>query len=197
MSYELMPLAVAALALLAERPMHPYEMYQTMVMRKEDRIVKCRPGSLYHAINKLEEAELIRAVGTDRDGNRPERTTYEITDEGHERFASRIADLIVEPVNEYPRFPLAIGEAHNLPLTEVITLLRIRLAALATDREHIVRDINSVTDRGVPAAFWLDLPYLLVMHDAEVTWIDNLITELETGAVEWGVDLSPIQKDLS
>ena len=43
---ELTPLGLAALALLAERPMHPYEMYQTLVHRREDRNVKVRPGSL-------------------------------------------------------------------------------------------------------------------------------------------------------
>ncbi|HWU59288.1 MAG TPA: PadR family transcriptional regulator, partial [Microbacteriaceae bacterium] len=36
------PLAIATLALLAERPMHPYEMYQTLIQRAEDRIVKVR-----------------------------------------------------------------------------------------------------------------------------------------------------------
>ena len=60
MSYELMPLGIAALALLTERPMHPYEMYQILLLRKEDRIVKVRPGSLYHAVNKLEEGGLVR-----------------------------------------------------------------------------------------------------------------------------------------
>ena len=40
----LTPLAVAALALLAEGPTHPYEMYQTLVQRSEDRLVKVRPG---------------------------------------------------------------------------------------------------------------------------------------------------------
>ena len=38
------PLAVSALALLAERPMHPYEMYQLMLQRREDRVVKVSAG---------------------------------------------------------------------------------------------------------------------------------------------------------
>ncbi|BAS16724.1 transcriptional regulator protein [Arthrobacter sp. Hiyo8] len=45
----LTPLGVAALALLVEAPMHPYEMYQLLMARHEDRLVKVRPGTLYHA----------------------------------------------------------------------------------------------------------------------------------------------------
>jgi len=185
MSYELMPLGMAALALLAERPMHPYEMYQVLLLRKEDRIVKVRPGSLYHAINKLEEAGLVRATGIDREGNRPERTTYEITDDGHEQFLDRVEELIAEPINEYPRFPLAIGEAHNLPLPKVVQLLRTRLAALAVDREQGMSEYADVQAKGVPARFLLDAPYLIAMHEAEVAWLEQLIVDLESGAIDW------------
>jgi len=185
MSYELMPLGMAALALLAERPMHPYEMYQVLLLRKEDRIVKVRPGSLYHAVNKLEEAGLVRSTGTDREGNRPERTTYEITDEGREQFLDRVEELIAEPINEYPRFPLAIGEAHNLPLPKVIQLLRTRLAALAVDREQGMSEYEEVQAKGVPARYLLDAPYLFAMHDAEVAYLEKLIADLESGVIDW------------
>ncbi|TBN58042.1 PadR family transcriptional regulator [Glaciihabitans arcticus] len=185
MSYELMPLGMAALALLAERPMHPYEMYQVLLLRKEDRIVKVRPGSLYHAVNKLDEAGLVRVTGTDRDGNRPERTTYEITDEGREQLLDRVEELIAEPINEYPRFPLAIGQAHNLPLSKVIQLLRTRLAALAVDREQGMTEYEEVQAKGVPARYLLDAPYLFAMHDAEVAYLEKLIADLESGVIDW------------
>jgi len=185
MSYELMPLGIAALALLAERPMHPYEMYQVLLLRKEDRIVKVRPGSLYHAINKLEDGGLVRAVGTDREGNRPERTTYELTDAGREQFLERIEELIAEPLNEYPKFPLAIGEAHNLPLPTLLRLLRTRLAALAVEKERGMSDFAEVRAKGVPARYLLDAPYLIAMHEAEVAWLEQLIADLESGAIDW------------
>jgi len=185
MSYELMPLGMAALALLAERPMHPYEMYQVLLLRKEDRIVKVRPGSLYHAVNKLEDAGLVRATGIDREGNRPERTTYEITDEGREQLLERVEELIAEPINEFPRFPLAIGQAHNLPLPTVIRLLHTRLAALAVDREQGMSEYEAVQAKGVPARYLLDAPYLFAMHDAEVAYLERLIADLESGAIDW------------
>jgi DNA-binding PadR family transcriptional regulator len=180
-----MPLGISALALLAERPMHPYEMYQVLLLRKEDRNVKVRPGSLYHAINKLEDGGLVRAVGIDREGNRPERTTYEITEEGRAQFLDRVEELIAEPLNEYPKFPLAIGQAHNLPLNRVIRLLQTRLAALAAEREQGTRDHEAVKAKGVPARYLLDAPYLLAMHDAQIAWLEHLIADLESGVIDW------------
>ena len=44
MAYQLTSLGVSVLALLRERPMHGYEMFQTLVQRHADRIVKVRPG---------------------------------------------------------------------------------------------------------------------------------------------------------
>ncbi|HEY8282618.1 MAG TPA: PadR family transcriptional regulator, partial [Leifsonia sp.] len=118
-SSSLTPLGVAALALLVERPMHPYEMYQTLVQRSEERVVKVRPGSLYHTVDRLAASGLVRATGTEREGNRPERTTYEITERGSLALSERVAEILGTPVNEYPEFPLALGEAHNLPVESV------------------------------------------------------------------------------
>src|ERR1700759_3275317 len=63
MAYQLTSLGISVLALLRERPMHGYEMFQTLVQRHADRIVKVRPGSLYHAVDRLTEEQLIRRGG--------------------------------------------------------------------------------------------------------------------------------------
>src|SRR3954447_5975942 len=126
----LTPLGVAALSLLVEEPMHPYEMYQLLIARHEDRLVKVRPGTLYHAVRRLEEHGLVAAAGTDREGNRPERTTYRILAAGREALTNRLQDMLAIPVNEYPSFPLAVSEAYNLPVGVVVELLDRRLQAL-------------------------------------------------------------------
>lgn len=181
----LTPLAVAALALLAEGPMHPYEMYQTLMQRSEDRIVKVRPGSLYHTVDRLAGQGLVRATGTEREGNRPERTTYEITERGTLALGERIAQSLGTPVNEYPEFPLVLGEAHNLPLDTVIALLRRRVSAIRADIEVMDAGIRVVRAKELPAKFWLDVRYLRAMAAADAEWLENLIAELETGATSW------------
>src|SRR3984957_6053478 len=104
MAHQLTSLSVSVLALLRERPMHGYEMFQTLIQRHADRIVKVRPGSLYHVVDRLTEEKLIRRAATARDGKRPERAIYEITDAGAEALADRVGQLIAMPAYEFPQF---------------------------------------------------------------------------------------------
>ena len=181
----LTPLAVAALALLAEGPTHPYEMYQTLVMRSEDRLVKVRPGSLYHTVDRLARQGLVRATGTEREGNRPERTTYEITEEGTLALGERVADIIATPVNEFPEFPLGLGEAHNLPIETVIDLLRKRVGLLRADIALLDDGIRRVKAKELPAKYWLDVRYLRTMAEADVSALEALIDDLDSGSISW------------
>ena len=181
----LTPLGIAALALLAERPMHPYEMYQLLIQRREDRVVKVRRGSLYHAVDRLLEQGLAAVRGTERAGNRPERTSYEITDAGRERLGGTIAELLATPVNEYPRFPLALGECHNLPRHEVIELLGARIALLQAELAEIEQLMAGATARGVPRLYWVDVDYRATLHRTEISWLTATVADIASGDLPW------------
>jgi DNA-binding PadR family transcriptional regulator len=185
MASAITPLGIASLALLAERPMHPYEMYQLLIQRAEDRIVKVRPGSLYHTVDRLAVHGLVHAIGTDREGNRPERTTYDITEAGRLGLTERVSDMLATPVNEYPEFPLAIGEAHNLPRQTVVQLLTHRLIALRGELEILTAGIRTVEHKKIERKYWLNFTYQAALVQAEITWIENFLAELEAGDIGW------------
>ncbi|MCM6775811.1 PadR family transcriptional regulator [Nocardia sp. CDC159] len=186
----LTPLAISVLALLEERPMHPYEMYQTLLQRREDYLVKIRPGSLYHTVTRLAERGMVTAEGTDRAGNRPERTIYRITPGGTTALRARIADIIRRPVREYPLFPHAMSEAHNLPADEVIALLRDRIGRLENDRTELDVLHRWLTTHEVPRRYWMVLEYLRGQADAELVWLRRIVTELADGTLAWD-DFAP------
>jgi DNA-binding PadR family transcriptional regulator len=182
------PLGISALALLAERPMHPYEMYRLLLERYEDRRVKVRPGSLYHTVDRMAENGLVEAVGTERDGGRPERTTYRITEAGRGALAERIRTLLAIPVAEYPQFPVALGEAHVLPRHEVIELLTSRVRGLEADIAG-----GAAILRGAEAAH-IEEAYLLASRlgqellTAELNWLTDLIRRLERKELRWPLE---------
>lgn len=178
-------LGISALALLAERPMHPYEMYQLLIQRRQDRVVKVRRGSLYHTVHWLEKHELVRSASTEREGNRPERTIYEITTEGRAALTARVTDMLAAPVNEFPEFPMAIGEAHNLPLETVVELLRRRLALLEADLHELESGIRGAESREVNPAYWLNASYSRAMQAAEVKWLRRLLDDLGANVIPW------------
>ncbi|HEY3485867.1 MAG TPA: PadR family transcriptional regulator [Ilumatobacteraceae bacterium] len=72
----------AILALLADRPMHGYEVINELEERSGGRW-RPSPGAIYPALGKLEHAGLIAAAPSPEGDKR----VYSITDEGRRRFA--------------------------------------------------------------------------------------------------------------
>ncbi|MBG6238815.1 DNA-binding PadR family transcriptional regulator [Mycetocola sp. CAN_C7] len=181
----LAPLGIAVLGFLVERPMHPYEMYQLAITRDESRLMAVNAGSLYRAVYALDAAGHIRAVSSDRDGARPERTIFEITELGRRELSDRIRDLLAVPQREYPKFPVAVAEAHALPKREIVAALEQRLAAQRDDLSTIVARARDLTDRGVPQLYWIDVSLLRSSLSAEIEWIERTIHDLTSGALPW------------
>jgi DNA-binding PadR family transcriptional regulator len=193
MSAQLTPLAIAALGLLDERAMHPYEMYQLLITRAEDRLVKVRPGSLYHTVDRLTREGFVESIGTDREGNRPERTTYQITESGQLALSQRVAEIIATPVNEYNEFPLAIAEAHNLSQEVLVELLGRRRLRLLSELETLKGGYSDVVAKQVPKKYWIDITYQKAIVNAEIAWIDDLVKDLGSGELDWSQ--TPAKKD--
>lgn len=177
-------LGVAVLALLAERPMHPYEMYQVMLQRRDDRLVKVRPGSLYHAVDRLVRTGLAEAAGTDRDGNRPERTTYRVTEPGRRALQQRLTAMLTHEADEYPEFPLALSQAHNLPRADAARLLADRVASMCDSLASLDASAARV-DGKVAERFWIDIDYQRAVLRAEIAWLEQLLERLTTGRIDW------------
>lgn len=178
-------LGMAALGLLTEGPRHPYDMYQVLMSRREDVIVKIRPGSLYHSIARLAEAGFVRATGTERDGNRPERTTYEITEDGRLILQSIVGHHLANPLNEHPIFPVAVAQAQRLPKNDVLQHLSYRLGVIERDTAALRDAYQDLIDNGKPAHVILDVDYLIVMRESEIAWLTKTIAALENGQLKW------------
>jgi DNA-binding PadR family transcriptional regulator len=182
MAYQLTSLGISVLALLRERPMHGSEMFQTLVQRDADRIVKVRPGSLYHVVDRLTEEKLIRRAATARDGKRPERAIYEITDAGAEALAKRVRQLIATPVHEFPLFVVALAEVDTLDSDAAANAVDDRVGAL----EARAAEIMALRDAGVtPDAYLVALDYLLAMMQTELSWLREFAGSLRSGQLEW------------
>jgi DNA-binding PadR family transcriptional regulator len=182
MAYQLTSLGISLLALLRARPMHGYEMLQTLVERHADRIVKVRPGSLYHVVDRLTEEKLIRRAATDRDGKRPERVIYEITDAGAEALGERVRELIARPVHEFPQFVAALAEIDTLDSDVAANAIDERVGAL----EARAAEITALRGAGdARAAYVVALDYLLAAIHHELSWLREFTGSLRSGQLQW------------
>ncbi|MDP5227911.1 MULTISPECIES: PadR family transcriptional regulator [Arthrobacter] len=180
----LTPLSLAALGLLREKPRHPYEMYQTLVFRGEDRIVKVRPGTLYHSVARLAEQGFVEEDGVERDGNRPERTVYRITLAGVEALGAALEEMLGESGTTFPPFPLALAEAHSLPAGRVVEKLGNRIQGLHERLAEYELLRNAALEREVPRAFWIVVEYQQHLLEAEADWLSGLVEEIRTGSLD-------------
>ena len=181
----LTPLALAAMELLHDGPKHPYEIHQTMQEREVWRLVKLTTGSLYHAIERLDRDGLIEAVETSREGRRPERTIYRLTEAGRDAFAERLRAMVAEPVLEYPQFAVGVAFLHTLDRADALVQLRRRAVALeatiAAEQVYCTR----LTDLGLHELYWADVRLRLRQRETELAWTNELIDRLETRQLTW------------
>src|SRR5438067_657941 len=116
------PLALAILQLLHERDLHPYEMQQLIRDRYTDHVIKVRPGSLYHTVERLHRTGLVEPVETARAGRRPERTVYPITDPRGHHFPDNPPDPRRYPEDQHPPFAATVVQPAH-PRADVVAEL--------------------------------------------------------------------------
>ena len=115
---DISPLALSILELLNERPMHPYELAATMRARHHDEFIRLNFGSLYHTVDTLERNLWIVPAEREKEGNRPERTIYRLTDSGRQ-ILLRVVGEILTQLGRYDESNAAYDKA--LPIREELT----------------------------------------------------------------------------
>ena len=184
---KLTPLGVTVLALLREGDMHAYEMLRLMQQRQRDRVLGVTKGTLYHTVGRLERQNLIAEVGVDRDGNRPERTTYTLLERGQDAVLNWVhAEL--PGIESTCNFRVALVEAHNLPRAEVLALLTIRRHSLTTEYEEQQSGLDKARRHHVPEQFLLDAERETALLEAELGWLDRTLERMESAEIPWGAE---------
>jgi DNA-binding PadR family transcriptional regulator len=178
------PLALAVLACLRERPMHPYEMATTLRERGKEHSIKLNYGSLYTVVDNLTKHGLIEAMEARREGRRPERTVYRLTGPGRDELEDWMAELLAVPAKEYPRFEAALSLLPVVHPDEALTLLRARAAALAKELAEVRELLELARRAGLPRLVLIEGEYHIAMQERELSWTRELVTELETGTFE-------------
>jgi DNA-binding PadR family transcriptional regulator len=167
------------LTLLVERPMHPYEMSTTLRERHKEESIKLNYGSLYSVVAALQKYNLISVQETVREGNRPERTIYVITEAGKAKMTDWLSDLISRPTREFTGFEAALSLLGALPPDEAIRLLEIRLTSLQVKHRSAAGLLMGMPP-GFPRIFLIESEFQNAMLAAEITFVRKLLHELKT-----------------
>jgi DNA-binding PadR family transcriptional regulator len=181
------PVALSVLNLLNERAMHPYEMRSLMRERRHDRAFRIRESSVYDTVARLAERGFIEPVEVNREGRRPERTVYAITEAGRDELLVWLWELASEPSAEYPAFAAPLMFIYALGKDRAIAALQQRAARLEAEIS------SSDTFRRAVLADWPELPrifgiedeYAQAMRQAELAWVRTTVADLRDGTFPW------------
>ncbi|BCJ61355.1 PadR family transcriptional regulator [Micromonospora endophytica] len=173
-------MALAVLSVLAQRPMHPYEIATALRGWGKDQDMPIKWGSLYTVVGNLDRHGFIAAAESVRAGRRPERTVYRITDAGRAELVDWARELLATPMTEYPRFRAGLSVLAALHPDEAAELLRQRLHQLV-DNLATARAALAGHATEVPRLFLVESEYDLVLGEAEASWIRALLAEFDAG----------------
>lgn len=173
-------LGLAVLSVLFTQPMHPYEIARELRERGKDEDMEIKWGSFYTVVRNLEKHGLIEARDSSRQGARPERTVYGITDAGRAELRDWTRDLIMTPRREHRSFTAGLSVLGGLGPDEAAMLLEQRLLTL---EEQIAGQRKSLerTLQGVPRLFLIEAEYGLAAAEAEAEWVRGLVREFQDG----------------
>lgn len=179
------PLAFAVLGSLGERSMHPYEISTMLRTRGKDGSIKLNYGSLYSVVAALEKHGFIEAVETVRDGNRPERTVYAITESGFywsstTGWPSCSARRRRSSASWRPGSPTC----RLFPPDRVVGLLEQRAEALDTEIAQIEGMHTFMQSKGFPRIFWVESELRLALLKTQVDYVRELAREISADELE-------------
>lgn len=173
-------LALAVLSVIIERPMHRYEIAQTLRDRGKDHDMAIKWGSLYTVVQNMAKVGFLEVVGSERAGARPERVIYRITDAGRAEMADWTRELLSNPEPEHHRFVAGLSILAVLPPAEVVELLGTRLEALDQTIGTVRRELGELAG-ALPRLFVIESEFGLAMLEAEAAWTRSLRDELTEG----------------
>jgi DNA-binding PadR family transcriptional regulator len=173
-------IGLAVLATLYQRPMHPYEIAKILKNTGKEHDMSLKWGSFYTVIRNLEKHGLIASVESSRAGNRPERTTYRITDDGRDELVDWVRELVCMPRPEESGFRAGLSVLPVLHPDEAIALLRQRVERLESQLAADRAQIDGHRGR-IPRLFLIESEYDFALLQAEIDWIRALADEFAAG----------------
>jgi hypothetical protein len=145
---------------------------------------------------------------TVREGRRPERTVYAITEAGRAEFQDWLAELVSTPVREYTSLEAGLSLIAGISPDEAAELLEQRAVRLKIEIGASDAALGVAAEQGVPDLFVVETRYRKALLEAELAFTSDLARRIRTddlgGTVWWrqvhelldqGVSLQEILSD--
>ncbi len=170
------------LGLLLQRgPQHGYALRGTIEREVAD-FAHIKPPTLYYHLRRLEKQGLVRSRA-EQVGRRPERSVYEITEQGRQAFGSLAEQALEGPfwgeflVDAAFYFGGLLGRDRLLQaLQERLAVQQRALAQLRQHQQEVLCQLQGFQQLGASAIF----QHHLLHQEAETRWLQQTIDALQS-----------------
>jgi len=170
--------------LAAIGPLHGHQIRQQAQNDRTETWTDIKVGSVYGALKRLASEGLVREVRTERIGNRPERTVYEITSEGRRSLAAVHDTALRQLDHHFDPFDLALAQSRQVADQDLEQIVANRLAALEVQLAS-QRHAAEVADPYLNEAERMVIQHLIERTEAEIRWHAELIARLPKIAADF------------
>ena len=117
-------------------PMSGYQIQLILQVSQTEQWAGILPGSVYHALKKLEKEGMVVLKGTEKTGNRL-KLIYEITPTGKEEFSNLLKEAWQNPCLHFPSGIYgAVSFLDDTQLKEVLPLIDQQIGILKNELEE-------------------------------------------------------------
>ena len=167
------------LSLLAERPMHGYEVNATLQDRKiRDWAPVSRP-QIYYSLDKLTTLRLIRVSADDAPAAGPERRVFETTAAGRDRLADALESKhwVHNRVHQPFLIWLALSwQARPKTFRQQLNARKKLLAQRLAEERATLEDVMDEVGHPYHEAVWM-LQLTIEQMENEERWLERLLKE--------------------
>jgi DNA-binding PadR family transcriptional regulator len=175
---------LVVLSLLAEKPMHGYEVNSTLEERKIREWAPVSRPQIYYSLEKLVKLSLIRIAKDDSPAAGPERRVFETTAKGRDKLAEAletsqwVEDRVYQPFLIWLALSWqARGGTFRKQLENRKKVLRSRLADARATLASVLLEVG----HSFHEAVWM-LELFIEQAELELKWLDRLLTNADRRA---------------
>ena len=168
---------LALLSLLAEQPMHGYQIEQTIEGRGMREWTQIGFSSIYYVLEKMKKKGWLSSSLQKGAGPGPARQVFQLTDAGKKIWKTAVMNALSNPHRAFSNFSLGLANLLFLEKDEILTAVTAYQQQLQERRDNVSQKLQGY-GVSLPWEVAQLFNYSLAQIDCEIQWVKGFITTL-------------------
>jgi DNA-binding PadR family transcriptional regulator len=172
------------LGLLRMKPMSGYEIQQLLQTSQTDKWAGILPGSIYHALKKMEKEGLVKVESVETTGNRS-KAIYKVTDKGVDEYYQLLIDSfkqssVVLPTVFYTGLSMLNMPNNNVNIEDLLNATEDQKQILQRECHELEAGMNiKAQHTKMEKLTELTFTNMLDHYDLQLKFLDQVIEKLQ------------------